>query len=252
MIHLLPIFICLYFLFYYQGILQYDMWNVTPSALWNWTTLKQRIAKSGVRNSLLVSQMYAPILSRLFGNSESVDLYRSFYFTRRVTSGEFPVVNPYLLRDLDDKGIWDDKIKEAIVTNGGSIQNIAEIPADLKAVYRTAWEVSQKSVVNMAVDRSAFIDQSQSINIHIMNPNYGSLTSMHFYGWRYGLKTGMNKLKTKSAPKVFQKVGKSAAVVEVEDDIEEMKKKLREEEENNMASLVCSLQNRDACDMCGA
>ncbi|CAG9858647.1 unnamed protein product [Phyllotreta striolata] len=241
-----------------KGKLQYDMWNgVKPSELWDWSALKERIAKSGVRNSLLVAQMYAPILSRLFGNSESVDLYRSFYYTRRVSSGEFPVVNPYLLRDLDEKGIWDDKIKEAIISSGGSIQNIPEIPDDLKAIYKTAWEVSQKSVVNMAIERAPFIDQSQSLNIHMQNPNYGALSSMHFYAWRNGLKTGMNKLKTRTAPTIFKtdkqlKVATQVEEAYISNDIEEMKKQMEEAEEKNMASLVCSLQNREACDMCGA
>ncbi|XP_072396980.1 ribonucleoside-diphosphate reductase large subunit-like [Diabrotica undecimpunctata] len=237
-----------------KGVLQYDLWDVKPSDLWDWQTLKETIAKTGVRNSLLVSQMSTPILSRLFANSESTDLYRSFLYTRRVSSGEFPVVNPYLLRDLTEKDIWDDKVKEAIVSNAGSIQNIPEIPDDLKLIYKTTWEVSQKVVLNMAIDRGAFIDQSQSLNIHMMNPNYGSLSSMHFYGWNSGLKTGLNKLRTKSAPKVYSKLGdkQKIDVPAKEDDLEEMKRKQREEEEKNLASLVCSLQNREACDMCGA
>lgn len=234
-----------------KGILQFDMWGVTPSDLWDWSSLKGKISKTGLRNSLLIAQMSSPILSRLFGNSESTDLYRSYLYTRRLSSGDFPVINPYLLRDLSERDLWDDKMKDTIINNGGSIQSISEIPEDLKAIYKTTWEISQKIVVNMAVDRGAFIDQSQSLNIHMINPNYGSLSSMHFYGWKNGLKTGMNRLRTKSAPKNQNKIIEQDKedVKNKENDLEEMKLKLRQEEEKNMASLVCSLQNREGCEM---
>ncbi|XP_056639841.1 ribonucleoside-diphosphate reductase large subunit [Diorhabda sublineata] len=187
-----------------KGILQYDMWDVTPTDLWNWEILKEKISKHGIRNSLLLAPMPTASTAQILGNNESIEPYTSNIYTRRVLSGEFQVVNQHLINDLTERGLWDDSMKNQILANLGSIQNIPTIPDDLKAIYKTVWEISQKVILNMAADRGAFIDQSQSLNIHVEKPNYGVLSSIHFYGWRKGLKTGMYYLRTKPAAKPIQ------------------------------------------------
>ena len=237
-----------------KGILQYDMWNVEPTSLWDWVALKQRIAKHGVRNSLLTAVMPTTQTAHILGNNKSTEPYASYIYARRVTSGEFQVVNQHLLKDLSEKNLWSGTIKEQIIASNGSIQNIAAIPDDLKAIYKTVWELSQKVVINMAADRGAFIDQSQSMNIHIPIPNYQVMNSMHFYGWEKGLKTGMHLLKTNSTANSAQsKVDKTTVVLShengVSNGIKGKNKRTKEEEE---AALICSLQNPGACDMCSA
>ena len=187
-----------------QGILQYDMWNVTPSDLWDWDSLKAEIAKHGVRNSLLVAPMPTASTSQILGNNECFEPYTSNIYSRRVLAGEFQVVNPWLLKDLVDMGLWSDNMKNRIIADGGSIQNIPNIPADIKALYKTVWEISQRKIVEMAADRGAFIDQSQSLNIHLKDPTMGKITSMHFAGWKLGLKTGMYYLRTMAASAPIQ------------------------------------------------
>lgn len=187
-----------------QGILQYDMWNVTPTDLWDWDALKAEIAKHGVRNSLLVAPMPTASTSQILGNNECFEPYTSNIYSRRVLAGEFQVVNPWLLKDLVDMGLWSDNMKNRIIADGGSIQNIPNIPADIKALYKTVWEISQRKIVEMAADRGAFIDQSQSLNIHLKDPTMGKITSMHFAGWKLGLKTGMYYLRTMAASAPIQ------------------------------------------------
>ena len=187
-----------------QGILQYDMWNVTPSNLWDWATLKASIATHGVRNSLLVAPMPTASTSQILGNNECFEPYTSNIYSRRVLAGEFQVVNPWLLKDLVDMGLWSDNMKNRIIADGGSIQNIPNIPSDIKALYKTVWEISQRKIVEMAADRGAFIDQSQSLNIHLKDPTMGKITSMHFAGWKLGLKTGMYYLRTMAASAPIQ------------------------------------------------
>ena len=187
-----------------QGILQYDMWNVTPTDLWDWDDLKAQIAKHGVRNSLLVAPMPTASTSQILGNNECFEPYTSNIYSRRVLAGEFQVVNPWLLKDLVDMGLWSDNMKNRIIADGGSIQNIPNIPADIKALYKTVWEISQRKIVEMAADRGAFIDQSQSLNIHLKDPTMGKITSMHFAGWKLGLKTGMYYLRTMAASAPIQ------------------------------------------------
>ncbi|KAK0148491.1 Ribonucleoside-diphosphate reductase large subunit [Merluccius polli] len=177
-----------------KGILQYDMWEKTPTDLWDWKLLKEKIGKHGVRNSLLLAPM--PTASTA-PDPRQQRPYTSNLYTRRVLSGEFQIVNPHLLKDLTEKGLWNEEMKNQLIAENGSIQGIAGIPDDLKELYKTVWEISQKTIIKMAADRGAFIDQSQSLNIHIAEPNYGKLTSMHFYGWKQGLKTGMYYLRTK-------------------------------------------------------
>ncbi|KZF25807.1 ribonucleoside-diphosphate reductase large chain [Xylona heveae TC161] len=187
-----------------QGTLQYDMWGVTPTDLWDWSALKAEIAKHGIRNSLLVAPMPTASTSQILGFNECFEPYTSNIYSRRVLAGEFQVVNPWLLRDLVDMGLWSDHMKNRIIADGGSIQNIASIPADLKALYKTVWEISQRTIVQMAADRGAFIDQSQSLNIHMKEPTMGKITSMHFAGWKLGLKTGMYYLRTMAAAAPIQ------------------------------------------------
>lgn len=187
-----------------QGILQYDMWNVKPTALWDWDSLKAQIKQHGVRNSLLVAPMPTASTSQILGNNECFEPYTSNIYQRRVLAGEFQVVNPWLLKDLVDMGLWSDAMKNRIIAENGSIQNIPNIPAEVKALYKTVWEISQRVVVQMAADRGAFIDQSQSLNIHMKDPTMGKITSMHFAGWKLGLKTGMYYLRTQAAAAPIQ------------------------------------------------
>ncbi|GHJ89226.1 hypothetical protein NliqN6_5628 [Naganishia liquefaciens] len=182
-----------------QGKLQFDLWGITPSSLWDWTALKAKIAKTGLRNSLLVAPMPTASTSQILGWNECFEPYTSNIYSRRVLAGDFQVVCPWLLRDLVNLGLWDDEMKNRIIAHGGSIQNIPGIPDELKAIYKTVWEISQKGIIDLAADRGAFIDQSQSLNIHMTNPTMGQLTSMHFYGWKKGLKTGMYYLRTRPA-----------------------------------------------------
>ncbi|KAK9431000.1 ribonucleotide reductase [Lipomyces doorenjongii] len=187
-----------------KGLLQFDLWNVTPSDLWDWDELKDSLAQYGMRNSLLVAPMPTASTSQILGFNECFEPYTSNIYSRRVLAGEFQIVNPWLLRDLVDMGLWSDNMKNRIIADNGSIQNIPNIPADIKALYKTVWEISQKHIIDMAADRSPYIDQSQSLNIHIKNPTMGKLTSMHFYGWKKGLKTGMYYLRTMAASAPIQ------------------------------------------------
>jgi len=182
-----------------KGILQFEMWNVTPSNRWNWSELKDEIKRHGVRNSLLLAPMPTASTAQILGNNESFEPYTSNIYTRRVLSGDFQVVNQHLLKDLSDRGLWNDDLKNEIISHNGSIQRIDTIPDDLKKLYKTVWEISQKNLINMAADRGAYIDQSQSLNIHIAEPSYGKLSSMHFYAWKKGLKTGLYYLRTRPA-----------------------------------------------------
>lgn len=246
------------------------MWNVTPTNLWDWAALKEKISKHGVRNSLLLAPMPTASTAQILGNNESFEPYTSNIYTRRVLSGEFQIVNHHLLRDLTDRGLWDDTMKNQILANCGSIQNIPGIPDDIKNIYKTVWEISNKVIINQAADRGAFIDQSQSLNLHVEKPSYAVLTSIHYYGWRKGLKTGMYYLRTKPAAKPIQfTVDKSKLIVPAEqngeahgssvdnvryenghgDDADGSKNAKRELE---MAQLVCSRENPGNCDMCGA
>ncbi|KAF7364873.1 Ribonucleoside-diphosphate reductase [Mycena venus] len=187
-----------------QGQLQYDMWGVTPSALWDWDALKAKIAKSGLRNSLLTAPMPTASTSQILGNNECFEPYTSNIYTRRVLSGEFQVVCPWLLRELVERGLWDENMKNMLIAHRGSVQNIPTIPDDVKAIYKTVWEISQKRILELAADRGAFICQSQSLNVHLSAPTMGQLTSMHFYGWKRGLKTGMYYLRTQPAAAAIQ------------------------------------------------
>jgi ribonucleoside-diphosphate reductase alpha subunit len=187
-----------------KGILQYDMWGVEPSTMWNWSDLKESIAKYGVRNSLLVALMPTASTSQIFGFNECFEPITSNIYIRRVLSGEHQVVNKYLVNDLCNLGLWNVEMKNSIIADHGSIQQIDAIPADVKALYKTVWEISQKTVIDMAADRGAFVDQSQSMNLFMEDVSFSKLTSMHFYAWKKGLKTGMYYLRTKAAASAIQ------------------------------------------------
>merc|ERR550532_2142727 len=238
-----------------KGILQYDMWNVTPTDLHDWAALKAKIAKHGVRNSLLLAPMPTASTAQILGNNEGIEAYTSNIYSRRVLSGEFQVVNQHLLRDLTELDLWDDEMKNKLIASNGSIQGIEEIPEDIKNLYKTVWEISQKTVLKMAADRGAFIDQSQSLNVHIAEPNFAKLSSMHFYGWQSGLKTGMYYLRTKAAASAIQfTVDKTKLKKATETDVEEVEidAKALAKKEYEEAVLICSRENKDDCLMCGS
>jgi len=190
-----------------EGEFQFNMWGIKDDELsgnWDWAKLRKNVMKHGVRNSLLVAPMPTASTSQILGNNEAFEPYTSNIYTRRVLSGEFIVVNKHLLEDLVELGLWDNNIKEDIMRANGSIQHIEAIPADLKELYKTVWELSMKDIIDMARHRGYFIDQSQSLNLFMQDPDFGKLTSMHFYGWKSGLKTGMYYLRTKSAVNAIQ------------------------------------------------
>jgi len=182
-----------------KGELQFDMWGVTPGKRWDWDGLKKQIKKNGLRNSLLLAPMPTASTSQILGNNECFEPFTSNLYTRRTLSGEFVVINKYLLRDLIELGLWNNTMKDRLIAANGSIQNIPEVPQHLKELYKTTWEISQKTIIDMAADRGAYICQSQSMNIHMENASFKKLTSMHFYAWQKGLKTGTYYLRTKAA-----------------------------------------------------
>ena len=223
-----------------KGIFQFDMWGVAPdSKRWDWTKLKREVKKHGVRNSLLLAPMPTASTSQILGNTECFEPYTSNIYTRRVLSGEFIVVNKHLLKDLIKLNLWDDAMKDRLMEANGSVQGINEIPDDIKKLYRTVWEVSQKSIIDMAADRGAYICQSQSMNIHMQDANFGKLTSMHFHAWKRGLKTGLYYLRTKAAADAIK-------FTIVKDE------KSMDNEEQKQAAIQCSIDNQDDCEMCGS
>ena len=187
-----------------KGIFQFDMWNVQPSTRWDWAGLRTDVMDHGVRNSLLVAPMPTASTSQILGNNECFEPYTSNIYSRRVLSGEFIIVNKHLLKDLVNLGLWNNEMKNRIIAANGSIQKIVEIPADIKELYKTVWEIKQRNLIDMAADRGAFICQSQSLNLFVDSPTISKLTSMHFYGWKKGLKTGMYYLRTQAATQAVQ------------------------------------------------
>lgn len=226
-----------------KGIFQYDMWGVTPeSGLWDWDSLKKEVKKHGVRNSLLVAPMPTASTSQILGNNECFEPYTSNIYTRRTLSGEFVIVNKHLMKDLIKLGLWNSDMKNKLVAAKGSVQAIPDIPQDIKELYKTVWEISQKSIIDMSADRGAYICQSQSLNIHIQDPNFGKMTSMHFYAWKKGLKTGMYYLRSRAAADAIQfTVDKKAAETPTAKELEQ-----------KAADMACSLDNPDACEACGS
>jgi ribonucleoside-diphosphate reductase alpha chain len=249
-----------------QGIFQFDMWNVQPGPRWNWTELKAKVAQHGVRNSLLLAPMPTASTSQILGNNECFEPYTSNLYSRRVLSGEFVVVNKHLLRDLIEAGVWSLELKNKIIAQNGSIQNIPEIPEGLKSLYKTAWEISQKAIIDMAADRGAYICQSQSMNIFMPNANFAKLTSMHFYAWKAGLKTGMYYLRTKAAvnavkftldqPATNQGIAAStSASFATQSPAAPVSTPITQailSKDEALAQVACSLDNPDACEACGS
>jgi ribonucleoside-diphosphate reductase alpha chain len=227
-----------------EGIFQFDMWGVKPkSGRWNWEEMRKEVKKHGVRNSLLLAPMPTASTSQILGNNECFEPYTSNIYTRRVLSGEFIVVNKHLLKDLVDLGLWNDSMKNKLIEANGSVQNIPEIPTNIKDLYKTVWEISQKTIIDMSADRGAYICQSQSLNIHIKDPNFGKLTSMHFYAWKKGLKTGMYYLRTKAAADAIKFTVEKQADVALEPVVND---------EDKLAAMACSLDNPEACEACGS
>lgn len=182
-----------------KGMFQFDLWGVNPSKRWDWESLRARVQKTGVRNSLLVAPMPTASTSQILGNNECFEPYTANLYTRRTLAGEHIVVNKYLMHDLVRLGLWDEEMREAIMAANGSIQGIEAIPAEVRNMYKTAYELSQKVILDMAADRGAFICQSQSLNVFMEAPTFAKLSSMHFYAWQKGLKTGMYYLRSKAA-----------------------------------------------------
>jgi ribonucleoside-diphosphate reductase alpha subunit len=225
-----------------KGIFQFDMWNVTPTDRWEWNVLREEVIKHGVRNSLLLAPMPTASTAQILGNNECFEPYTSNIYSRSVLSGVFIIVNKHLLKDLVREGLWNKDVRQKIMTANGSIQNINEIPQRLKDLYKTAWEISQKAIIDQAADRGAYICQSQSLNIFMENANFGKLTSMHFYGWEKGLKTGMYYLRTKAAT--------DAIKFTVDKTVEEEPAVSAKALEEDAAAIACSLENPDSCEMC--
>lgn len=234
-----------------QGEFQFNMWGIKDDELsgnWDWAKLRKQVMKHGVRNSLLMAPMPTASTSQILGNNEAFEPYTSNIYTRRVLSGEFIVVNKHLLEDLVELGLWDNEMKENIMRANGSIQHIDEIPADLRELYKTVWEMSMKDIIDMARHRGYFIDQSQSLNLFMKDPDFGKLTSMHFYGWKSGLKTGMYYLRTKSAVNATQfTVSKEKKVEEI---VEE--KPMSPAEFKAMVDASKNGAPDDDCLMCGS
>jgi ribonucleoside-diphosphate reductase alpha subunit len=259
-----------------KGIFQFDMWGVTPkSGRWNWEQLKQEVKKNGVRNSLLLAPMPTASTSQILGNNECFEPYTSNIYTRRTLSGEFIIANKHLMKDLMSIGLWSETMRQKLIAANGSVQNIPEIPQHIKDIYKTVWEISQKSIIDMSADRGAYICQSQSLNIHLTNPNFGKLTSMHFYAWKKGLKTGMYYLRSNAAADAIKftldkatvaQPSATEAIVEQPVAVAEVatatvtsaQHSLQYEQraiadyEQKMSDMACSLDNPDACEACGS
>ncbi len=249
-----------------KGIFQFDMWNVTPSSgRWDWESLREKVVKNGVRNSLLVAPMPTASTSQILGNNECFEPYTSNIYARRVLSGEFAVVNKHLLKDLIKLGLWNESMKNKLISANGSVQGIPEIPKDLKELYKTVWEIKQKTILEMAADRGAYICQSQSLNIHIQDVNFGKLTSMHFHAWKLGLKTGMYYLRTKAAADAIKFTIEKQAEVQIEQTNNVNETELQyaahtaqaaasfsADAAQNQSDMACSLDNPEECDACGS
>ncbi len=247
-----------------KGIFQFDMWGVTPSTRWEWDVLKEEVLKFGVRNSLLLAPMPTASTSQILGNNECFEPYTSNIYSRRVLSGEFVIVNKHLMKDLVKLGIWNDGLKNKIIIANGSVQGINEIPDNIKALYKTVWEISQKVIINMAADRGAYICQSQSLNLFVQDANFAKLSSMHFYGWKAGLKTGMYYLRTKAAADAIKFTVDTAAAKEAPEVLGnedvlvlERQQQLAADRQATLeaeiaAQITCSIDNKDDCEACGS
>jgi ribonucleoside-diphosphate reductase alpha chain len=248
-----------------KGEFQHNLWNIKDEELsgrWDWASLRKEVMSNGVRNSLLVAPMPTASTSQILGNNEAFEPYTSNIYTRRVLSGEFIVVNKHLLHDLVERGLWNETLKQEIMRHNGSVQNIPQIPADLKELYKTVWEMSMKDIIDMSRQRGYFIDQSQSLNLFMQDANYAKLTSMHFYAWKSGLKTGMYYLRTKAAVDAIKFTlnnDKVAAPIEVQEPVQKLESisvvnepvEMTAEEYRAMIELAKNAGPED-CEMCGS
>lgn len=238
-----------------QGVFQFDMWGVTPTARWDWDGLKKEILKHGVRNSLLLAPMPTASTAQILGNNEAFEAFTSNLYKRRTLAGEYTVVNKYLVEDLIDCGFWGEDMRLKLIAHKGSIQNLKEIPENIREVYRTVWEMKQKDIIDMSADRGAFICQSQSLNLFIENCNPAKLTSAHFHAWKRGLKTGMYYLRTKAAIEALAGLGVDMDALNKvtsshPDSLFYGADKPVVEEVNITEAIACSLDNSEECEMC--
>jgi ribonucleoside-diphosphate reductase alpha chain len=206
-----------------KGILQFDMWNVKPSNRWDFASLKKRIEKKGLRNSLLIALMPTASTSQILGFNECFEPFTTNLYTRRVLSGEFIIINRYLLKTLTDLNLWNDNLKNRILAANGSIQGIEEIPDDVKQLYKTVWELKQKALIDLAADRGPYICQTQSLNLFVESPSFQKLSSMHFYAWKQGLKTGIYYLRTKAAAEAIKFTVEMPALASLKTEEQEVK-----------------------------
>ena len=230
-----------------QGLFQFDLWDIEPSSRYDWEALRERVKRVGVRNSLLVAPMPTASTSQILGNNECFEPFTSNMYSRRVGAGEYIVLNKHLVRDLRELGLWGEAMSRKIMSEKGSVQNILEIPEHVRAIYRTVWEISQKSIIEMAADRGAFVCQSQSMNLFVPNPNTAKITSMMFYAWEHGLKTGSYYIRVPNARDAvsFTVVpAKSSSAVESLATVEAVA------ESESSDGVACSLDNPEACEMC--
>lgn len=230
-----------------KGIFQFDFWGVVPGNRWNWEKLQGEIKQYGVRNSLLIAPMPTASTSQILGNNECFEPYTSNIYVRRVLSGEFIIVNKYLLKDLIEAGLWNDEMKNRIIAANGSIQHIPEIPQEMKDLYKTVWEIKQRTLIDMAADRGAYTCQSQSLNLFVQQPTKAKLTSMHFYAWKKGLKTGMYYLRTQAAAQAVQFTVEKQSVAQVQPLIN---KQLEEENGDDVQGVACPIDG--SCEACSA
>jgi ribonucleoside-diphosphate reductase alpha subunit len=222
-----------------HGQLQFDLWGVTPSSRYDWAELKQRIQAHGLRNSLLLAPMPTASTSQILGNNECFEPYTSNLYTRRVLSGDFTIINKHLVKDLIDLGLWNDRMRHRIMAANGSVQHLDDIPAKVRELYKTVWEIKQRTIIDMAAERGPYICQSQSLNLHVASPNFAKLTSMHFYAWKKGLKTGMYYLRSNAAVDAIKFTVDKAMV--------SIPAPTREERE---AELACALDDPEGCISC--
>jgi ribonucleoside-diphosphate reductase alpha chain len=245
-----------------QGEFQYNLWGLKDADLsgrWDWTSLRNEVMENGVRNSLLMAPMPTASTSQILGNNEAFEPYTSNIYTRRVLSGEFIVVNKHLLNDLVERGLWNETLKQELMRNNGSVQDL-DIPQDLKELYKTVWEMSMKDIIDMSRHRGYFIDQSQSLNLFMQDANYAKLTSMHFYAWKSGLKTGMYYLRTKAAVDAIKFTLNNDKKAETIDESEAVALEVAAPNETgemtaeDFAAMVERARNAgpDDCEMCGS
>ena len=225
-----------------KGLFQFDLWNESPSTRWDWEELRERVLTHGARNSLLLAPMPTASTSQILGNNECFEPFTSNIYIRKTLSGEFPVVNKHLVKDLVKLNMWDDNLRDKIIINNGSVQDIAEIPEEIKIIYKTAWEMSQKIIIDHAAARAPFICQSQSMNLFVQDANFAKLSSAHFYGWDKGLKTGSYYIRTKAATTAIKGLGIDLS----------RNQDIPKSEDDNYSDLSCSIDNPEDCEACGS